>query len=95
MLVIGIPSSSQIVSHTPDFLLPVARMSWKSFRWLPDAAAASNSLARSDHQASRSLHKLCLISVLSILRLWSNSRSPGVDRRASMSCKEPEETQCL
>nr|CAH8868156.1 unnamed protein product [Trichobilharzia regenti] len=87
------PSASQTVSLTPCFLLPVARMSWKSFRLLPDAAADSISHARSDHQASRSLRKHCLIFRASVFRLLLYSLPAGMDRRSSRSCKALAETQ--
>ncbi|VDP53452.1 unnamed protein product [Schistosoma margrebowiei] len=89
MLMIVIASSSQIVSLTPDFLLPVDA-SWKSFRWLPDAADASNSFLCSDHQSSRSLRKLCPIPLRNGLRLWSNSQLPRVDTKKYCGTSVPE-----
>lgn len=62
MLMSGIAPTLQITLRTPDFFLPVARMSWKSFRQLPDAAATYNSFVHSDHQVSYSLRKPCRIS---------------------------------
>lgn len=83
-----------MVSFAPDFLLPVTRMSWKSFRRLPEDAYVPNS-AHSDYQASGSLRRLCTILLCNNPHLSSNSRLAGVDRRASTSCKESVETQHL
>ena len=58
MLYICEPSCSQIVSLTPGLFVPVVRMRWKNLRVFPTAAAASISVARSDHQASRSFLRL-------------------------------------
>nr|CAH8820296.1 unnamed protein product [Trichobilharzia regenti] len=92
-LVIGMPSASQTVSLTPCFLVPVARMSWNSFRLLPDAAADYMSHAHSDHQASRSSRKHCLILRVGTFRLLLYSLPAGMDRRSSRSCKKLAETQ--